>query len=193
MGVMPRRKVHERKILCDAFTREDGLLEVEAVLQDTKPHTIHLTEGRMVAGQPLHQVRLRIAVDADFMVHEAQAQTIHSPYGLCSEITPSYGALVGMWIGPGFLQEVRKMLHGPLGCTHITELLPVVATTVFQASSALHAEADEGDQPAHVRRANALGRCHALRLDGDVVRRDFPGHATEATFANLPSSAPTVG
>lgn len=191
MGVMPRRKVHERKILCEAFIRDDGLLEIEAMLQDTKPHTVHLTEGRLEAGQPLHQMRLRIAVDADFMVHEAQAQTIHSPYGICGGITPSYGALVGMRIGPGFLQEARKMLRGPLGCTHITELLPVVATTVFQASSALHAEADEGDQPAHVRRANALGRCHALRLDGDVVHRDFPDHATDATFPNQPSPAPT--
>jgi hypothetical protein len=88
------------------------------------------------------------------------------------------------------------LLAGTTGCTHITELCAVLPTAAIQAfagevwntetggapgepsdssaSTAASTEADRNKPPFQ------LGRCNALRFDGEAVRQYYPrwfGHA----------------
>lgn len=169
-----RRPVHLRRITCQAYERDDGLFDIEGTLLDTKPTALALPERELAPGEPIHRMTVRIAVDRDFHIHEADARTLNAPYGVCGDIAESYRRLVGLRIQPGFTKSIKRLFGGVAGCSHITELLPPMATVAFQV---LWAEPDAFGAPADPagrRRTTPLGGCHALRLDGEVVRLHFP-------------------
>lgn len=174
----PRRSIHLRRISCEGFIRDDGLIEIEGLLIDTKPDAVQLVSKQVPAGQPIHQMRVRLAIDHERRIVDAHAFSEHNPYPDCVGVEAVYRRLIGLRIEPGFTTEVKRLLRGTQGCTHLTELVPVMATTAFQI---LWAESDfEGvDAEGSGRRTSPLGGCHALRLDGHIVRTYFSRHLKE--------------
>src|SRR5438067_1290158 len=98
----PRRLVHQRRITCEGFAREDGLIDIEGLLIDTKPVPLKLVSKDLAAGAPIHQMRLRITIDRARRIVDAQAFSEHTPYPDCMEVETGYGRLVGLRIEPGF-------------------------------------------------------------------------------------------
>ena len=168
-----RRPVHLRRIECAGYERADGLFDIEARLIATKPEDLDLPERHISAGEPIHQMVLCLTVDRSFLIHAAVARTIDSPYGVCGRIAADYARLAGMRIEPGFNNAVKRMFKGTQGCSHITELLPALATTAFQVVWSDRRNFDNRTDGTGRLRSSPLGGCHALRLDGEVVRRHF--------------------
>lgn len=169
----PRKSVHTRRVSCEGFEREDGLLEIEGLLVDTKPMQLQMPTRMLPAGEPVHQMRVTLVLDRERTILDVRATTEHSPYPVCGEIASSYRQLVGLRIEPGFTQQVKRMFRGVQGCSHITEMLPTMASTVFQMLWS-DSEFDGVDAAGSARRTSPLGGCHALKLDGEVVRTYFP-------------------
>ena len=168
-----RRPVHLRRIECAGYAREDGLFDIEGRLIDTKPYDLLLPERPLPAHEPIHQMTVRLTIDQGFLIHEALAQTLNAPYGVCGQITPAYAQLVGRRIEPGFTQTVKRLFRGVEGCSHITELLPAMATTAFQVIWSDTGTYDNRVADNGRPRSSPLGGCHALKLDGQVVQRHF--------------------
>ncbi|ABE36419.1 hypothetical protein DR64_7927 [Paraburkholderia xenovorans LB400] len=171
-----RKHLHSRCITCEAYLCEDGSVELEGMLTDTKSHPFNVgDQGVLPTGHPVHQMLVRLRVASDFRITEAEARTIHGPYRVCGDIAPQYSKLVGLTIGPGFNALVKRMFRERLGCTHLTELLPVIATVAYQAIWSEFRSFEKFD-PANAaeRRSTPLGGCHALQPDGEVVRLHFP-------------------
>ena len=59
-----RRLMHKRSIECNGYLRVDGLWEVEVRLIDSKPlaQRDHFC-GELKAGDPVHDIGVRLAVD----------------------------------------------------------------------------------------------------------------------------------
>ncbi|HLF58593.1 MAG TPA: DUF2889 domain-containing protein [Alphaproteobacteria bacterium] len=174
----PREALHDRHIGCRGFRRADGLWDIEAHLVDTKTYAFPNTErGRIGAGEPVHEMWIRVTVDDDFVVKAVEAAMDATPYRVCPEITPAYAILVGHKIGPGWSGTVRRLLGGTKGCRHLLELLAPVATVAFQTIAPLRERvardtADAEAKPPH------LDSCHALASDGAVVKRHYPNFYT---------------
>ena len=168
-----RRPLHLRRISCEGFEREDGLIDIEGVLIDTKPVPLELAIKQVPAGEAIHQMRVVLTIDRTRKIVEARAFTEASPYPDCGAIEAAYGQLVGLRIEPGFTQTVKRMFRGTSGCSHMTELLPPMASTAFQV---LWADGGFGgaDAPGSSTRTSPIGGCHALRLDGRIVKTYFP-------------------
>lgn len=170
-----RRVLHVRRITCIAYARDDGCIDVEGTLLDTKPYSVSLPErGELLPDEKIHEMTLRLTVDMGMTILDAVALTTHSPYKICGAITASYQQLIGIRIEPGFVQHIKRLFRGTAGCSHLTELLPAIATTMFQA---LWGDSDRfnPDTPGEpVRGISPLNGCHALRTDGEVVRQYFP-------------------
>lgn len=173
-----RETFHTRQVTCVGFSRSDGLWDVEGRIVDTKSYPIHIFDERAIAaGEPIHQMRVRITVDDAFVIREAEATTDHAPYAVCAEIGQAYQKLVGLRITPGFTAKVKELFRAAEGCTHITELLGPMATTAFQTITAGRMRrAEVSGLP--VRRSREqdnrfLDSCHALRRDGEVAKRHF--------------------
>lgn len=163
-----RQPIHTRAIEIRGYRREDGLFDIEGHLVDTKPYDFKLAAGLRPAGEPVHDMWLRITVDRTLTIVDAAAATDAMPYvGACDAITPDYRKLVGLAIRPGYPQRLKELFGGVRGCTHITELAGALATAAFQSM------AGQGLQPPD-RKPFQLDRCHALDATGPVVARYYP-------------------
>jgi hypothetical protein len=126
--------VHTRSIRVDAYARDDGLWDVEAILVDTKSRDLPLASGLRAAGDPVHEMRLQVTIDVDLDVRDASAGTSPVPYpGYCERIEPAYKRLVGLNLARDFRRHVRERLGGVRGCTHLTELASVLPSAAIQA------------------------------------------------------------
>ncbi|MCP5150094.1 MAG: DUF2889 domain-containing protein [Ectothiorhodospiraceae bacterium] len=167
----PREKLHLRDIECHGYRRDDGLWDIEGHLVDTKTYAFdNRYHGRIEPGTPVHEMWLRLTIDEDMVVHEAEAVTDHSPYPICPDITPRFALLKGLRIGPGWTREVQRRVGGVNGCTHLFELVRTVATTAFQTLVAARARkpVDESKPPRWI------DTCHAHASDSPIVRDRWP-------------------
>ncbi len=168
-----RQLKHRRSIDVQVFARGDGLWEVEATLVDTKTRDVAMADGPRRAGAPIHDMLLRLVVDAQLNVLAAGSQTRAMPYpGLCADHGDAYATLVGLNLLQGFHKTLRERLGGVRGCTHLTELAQVLPTAVVQAFAG--EVIDTRGQAEGATRPFQLDRCHALRSDGEAVREFYP-------------------
>ncbi len=187
----PERQLkHSRRIDVQIYSRADGLWEVDAVIQDVKTRDVELGGQVRHAGDPIHDMLLRLVIDTQFNVLEAGAVTRAMPYpGACDDHGDAYARLVGLNLLKGFRHATQERLGGVAGCTHITELAQVLPTAVIQAFAGdvidTRGTADATQAPFQ------LDRCHALRTDGDVVRLHYPRwHRPPAPEYPPPSTFP---
>ncbi|HCF6450017.1 DUF2889 domain-containing protein [Pseudomonas aeruginosa] len=170
-----RRLLHTRQITCTGYLRDDGLIELEGRLLDTKPSDLVDVYRIVRAGEPLHQMRVVMVVDKEFVIRKISALTEAAPTPECPGIASAYAALEGLRIGPGFTRQVKARMGGAQGCTHLTELLGPMATTLYQSGMPLQVEAmrqraiaEPGYEPP---KPFVIGACHAYRVDGEPAWR----------------------
>jgi len=167
-----RTPLHTRTIRVNAFAREDDLLDLEAELVDVKAYDFPASRGIHRAGQPIHDMWLRVTVDRDYTITDAVAHYDAAPYGPnCMAITPDYRGLVGMNLLRGFRLAVKERFGRVAGCTHMSELAAVLPTAAIQARSGERRKSVQDNQD---KRPFQLDACHALRLDGPVAREFYP-------------------
>lgn len=171
---VPRSLLHERTIECHGYRRDDGLWDIEARLLDTKTYDFENTDrgGKVAAGEPLHEMMLRVTLDDDFIIREVEAATLAGPFSICGDIVPAFSELAGLRIGAGFTAEVRRRLGGVHGCTHIVELFGPIGTVAYQTLFSAR-EGKAAADPARTR-PRVIDQCHALASDSPVVARLWP-------------------
>ena len=172
-----RRHVHSRSIQVDAHARDDGLWDIEAHLVDTKSRDFELATGVRKAGDPVHEMHLRLTIDTDFNVVDAEAESLRVPYeGECDQVGPNYKRLVGLNLLDNFRRHALDRLGGTKGCTHITELTGVLPTAAVQgfAGEVFRTHASPEAAAAEEQMPFQLDRCQALRLDGPAVAKYYP-------------------
>jgi hypothetical protein len=169
-----RRLMHTRTVHCAGYLRDDGLWDIEAHLTDTKPFDIPSEDrgGTIPAGEPLHEMWIRLTVDLDLVVQDVQARTDHGPYNLCGDIVDNFKVLKGLVIKSGWTQKTRELLGGTRGCTHLVELLGPVATTAFQTIYPARVKRDRDKPLTH--KPGMVDSCHAYASDGPIVQRRWP-------------------
>lgn len=166
-----RQLKHQRAIQVQAFARADGLWEVDARVSDVKTRTVPCADGPRAAGEPIHDLLLRLVVDTELNILQAGAESLSVPYpGHCDQHGDRYAQLQGLNLLRGFKRAVRERLGGAAGCTHLTELADVLPTAVIQAfaGEVIDTRGDEGQQPFQI------DRCHALVSHGEAVRLHYP-------------------
>ncbi len=177
-----RSPLHHRAISARGYKRDDGMFEVEAHLHDTKDISFKLVSGEKQAGSSVHSMWLRVTFDATLTIVDAEATMDAMPYqGYCEKISPKYKELIGMAMRPGFSERVRTAFAGTRGCTHLTDLIGIVATTAFQTLAGQVTQ-DPAVKPFQ------LDRCHALATNGDAVSRYYPKWGRRD--ASLPATTP---
>ena len=184
----PRRLMHRRAIECDGYLREDGLWEVEARLVDTKTFLQRdQFRGDLPPGTPVHDIRLRLAVDDRLVIREAATNMAATPFPTCIEVDGILQRLIGEQIGRGWRETVRRKIGKLETCTHLTELLGPAVTTLFQTMS-YGKRPDGGDSMDRHRDSSEppffLNGCHSWRTDGPIVATALPQFATGARNAD---------
>lgn len=165
-----RRLQHRRKVECRGFLREDGLWDIEARMLDLKADTVELPlRGDVPAGEPIHDLGLRVTLDQQMLIHEVEAFIDDSPFPQCPAITSAFKKLEGTRIGPGWQRQCRDRVGGALGCTHLNELLQPIATTAIQTMWP--------NSDIDVMRLGAdlmVNSCHSWAQNSDVIKTLLP-------------------
>jgi Protein of unknown function (DUF2889) len=173
---------HTRAIRIEAFARDDGLWDIDAHITDCKTRNTQLASGVRDAGSPIHDLWLRLTIDTQLNVVDAEAVSEAVPYpGYCDTIGPDYKKLIGLNLVKGFRDGVRQRLSGINGCTHLTELALVLPTAAVQAFAGEIIDTRDGtstDEQTH--KPFQLDRCHALRSDGEAVVQYYPRWAVKS-------------
>lgn len=189
-----RRLMHRRAIDVQVFARDDGLFEVEAALSDTKTSDMKVAAGIRKAGEPIHDMRLHLAVDQQLTIQAASSKTESMPYpGACDQHGDAYARLVGLNLMKSFRQGVKARLAGTQGCTHLTELCQVLPSAVLQAFAGVVIDPQAGGADGAA--PFQIDRCHALRSDGETVQSYYPrwyrkpGTASAAAVPAMPASS----
>ena len=167
-----RKHIHTRDIRSHGYQREDGLWDIEATLVDTKTYSFDNEDrGGISAGEPIHGMHIRLTVDENLVVIEAEASVTASPFAICGDITGSYRSLKGLVIGPGWTKAVNRRLGRIQGCTHLTGmLLGPLAAVAYQCVLASRKDIEREGEPL------LLNTCHALASTSPVVERRWPDH-----------------
>lgn len=171
----PRELLHTRNIICKGYKRNDGLYDIEGHLVDIKSYDIdNIDRGGVIkAGESLHEMRVRLTLDIELLIHHAEAVTEWAPYHRCGNGGLNISQLEGVKIGSGWRKTTLRLLGKTRGCTHITEMLGQMATTAFQTMGAewnrrqVNKDGSEGAP-------RLLNSCFAFADDGDVVLRQWP-------------------
>jgi hypothetical protein len=172
-----RRELHLRTVECRGFEREDGLFDVDARVTDRRRYALKRPDGRIApADEPIHDMWIRLTVDADLRIRDILAVTDSSPHAICVAAPMAMRRLIGERIGAGFTRRTRELLGGAQGCTHLMELLGPAATTAFQSLAHLRFAAP--DQLDAKGRPTKIDSCFAYAADGPVVKERWPRHYT---------------
>jgi hypothetical protein len=129
--------------------------------------------GEIRAGEPLHSMWMRLTLDGELRIHDAEASTDWAPFHLCPAIVGRYQQLIGLQIRPGWNLKIRQLFNGINSCTHLTELLGPMATTALQT---IHPKrkSERQPKPGDQEQPRIIDSCHALSSAGEVVRQHWP-------------------
>ena len=164
-----RRHVHTRAVTYHGYRREDGLWDIEAHLRDSKPFAFSVpSEVAWQANEPIHDLEIRLTIDADFVVHAVAVAMNSVPHAGCPQAQPPMQRLVGARLSKGWRRTIEQHLAGIEGCTHLRELLFNMATAAFQTMTSVFVQKDEHTPPPH------LGQCRAWDFGGPVVQKVYP-------------------
>ena len=170
-----RELMHEREIIIRGYRRADGLFDIEAHLTDTKSYSFPAAErGEIAAGEPLHEMWVRLTVDEDMVIRACEAVTDRGPYAICPDAAPNFARLAGLKIGSGFLKAAAGRVGGVAGCTHLRELLQQLGTVAFQTLYPVRARKEEAAGQAAGSAPRLLNSCYAYAETSPVVRRRWP-------------------
>ena len=180
-----RELAHTRRLEIGCYRREDGLWDIEGRLVDVRPTPYELLDRPRAAGEPMHDMWVRLTVDAEGIVRRAEAAMPAGAYRHCHLVTPRYRRLEGLSIGRGWNRAVREAVGGTAGCTHLRSLLAQMASAAHQAVWDEQFERLRGSERDPGRQT--IDTCYAYRSDGPLVAERYPdrytggseGHAAE--------------
>lgn len=93
--------------------------------------------------------------------------------------------------------EVKARLGGVHGCTHLTELIGVLATTAMQAIFALlrteRGSRPSADEQGPMPMPTLVNSCHTHRIDGEAIRVHWPEPGAPSRASRLDRAPPSEG
>lgn len=179
-----RRPVHHRTVETRAYRRSDGLWDIEAHLRDTKAFDSNdFRRGRIPAGEPVHDMWVRVTIGADLIVRRVESSSDAAPFTACAAPADEFAALVGAPLAHGWRARVYETFGGRQSCTHLVSLFEPIATTAFQAlcggddpqgADPLAAPMHQSQKPFFI------DGCRVWRADGETVAIVFRDAAWRA-------------
>ena len=178
MDNVKRKLLHNRNISLKGYLRDDELFEIEAELIDTKNYDFQNHDrGTIKKNEPIHQMKIKLVLDENLSVVDAEAKTVNSPYSICKSANSNFRKIIGLQIKSGWRRETAKLISGINGCTHITELLSSVATAAFQTIYPYKSKQKNQNKTKsnhNQEKPLLLETCHAFNTKSEVVKRLWP-------------------
>jgi len=124
--------VHERKIEIRSYPAGPQQIIVEGWLKDDRRVGGFHWDGRPRPPGVVHRLGIRLLVGGwPLTIQEAEAEMVEIPHELCRTLEESLKKTIGLTIASGFTDQVRRLLGGLEGCSHLTHLLLAMAPAIL--------------------------------------------------------------
>jgi len=171
--------VHERVITMTTRGLDENHIAFEGRLHEKRMKDYYLFSGEKRPAGDLHDMSIRLLLKIpELLIEDVEVEMTTVPRDECNDIAQSMLAVKGMRIKPGFTMEVRAMLAGVKGCTHLSHLLQTMAPAAMQGMWAYtaHMPPHERDDMVQTGQMQAVverlkNSCYAWREDGRAYRR----------------------
>jgi hypothetical protein len=171
-----------RTVTCQGYLRQDGLLDIEGHLVDARGYdTVNDWRGAVERGRPVHEMWVRFTIDDKLVIREAVAATDASPYPMCREILPNVRRLIGLSVSGGFKKQVRALIGGVEGCTHVLALIDAMSNVAIHAVAGKRRDLGRdtmlGSYGTREGSTHPLvGSCHSYAPHSPIVAKLWPAH-----------------
>jgi hypothetical protein len=167
---------HTRVVTCHGYERSDNLWDIEGRIVDTKPYAFPNKDrgGEIKADEALHDMSIRLTIDDNLKVRDAEAVIDDSPYNYCKCVTAVAKKLIGLQIAPGWTTKSKQAMGSNRGCTHLTELLGPVATTAIQTIFSSKSRSKDNISRHKKLSPSFINSCHSYAADSPVVKEHWP-------------------
>ena len=117
------------------------------------------------------------------VVRDIEVAMPTTPFSICTGVMPNFRTLIGERIGGGWRQTVRESVAKTDGCTHVREMLSVMATVAFQtmASLSLKQIGLKGAEPVQsAGKPHFIDGCRAWDSGREIVAHLYPQFARKS-------------
>jgi len=119
-----KSKIHTRDIRLATYPHTDSSVIVHGVLKDRRYIRVFDVTGGVKEPGIIHHMDVKLLIKPDpLRIEDAQAQMIHTPMPECSTTLDTIEKLKGLEIKSGFSKNIRNIMGGKKGCTHLCQLI----------------------------------------------------------------------
>ncbi len=119
-----RPGIHTRDITLATHPHTDSSIIVHGILKDQRRIRIFDVTGSPMEPGIIHHMEIfLLIVSGPLRIEDAEADMIHVPMPECRTTLDTVEKLKGLEIRTGFSKNIRRIMGGKAGCTHLSQLV----------------------------------------------------------------------
>lgn len=125
-------KIHTRNISLTTYPQADSHVLVQGILKDQRYIPVFDVTGKTKAPGTVHHMSVTLLIAPDpLTIVQAEAEMLTVPMVECPATLDRVEQLVGVEIKSGFSTQIRKIMGGNRGCTHLCTLVVSMGQEIF--------------------------------------------------------------
>ena len=126
-----KSKIHTRDIRLATYPHTDSSVIIHGVLKDQRYIRVFDITGAVMEPGIIHHMDVKLLIRSDpLRIETAEAKMIHVPMSECSTTLDTIEKLKGLEIKSGFSKNIRDIMGGKKGCTHLCQLIIVMGQEI---------------------------------------------------------------
>lgn len=131
--IKTRPEIHTRDIRLSTHAHAGQGILVHGVLKDQRCMKIIDVTGTLLEPGVIHHMEAVLFIqDNPLRIVDAEADMIHIPIPQCRTTLDTVEKLKGLEIKPGFSKNIRTLMGGKKGCTHLAQLILAMGQEIVQ-------------------------------------------------------------
>ncbi len=126
-----KTKIHTRDIKLATYPHSGSRILVHGVLKDQRHIEVFDVTGTVKMPGIIHHMDVKFLIKpAPLTIEDAEASMIHAPMAECNRTLDTIEKLKGLEIKTGFSKNIRSIMGGKKGCTHLCQLVIVMGQEI---------------------------------------------------------------
>ena len=126
-------KIHTRDIKLATYPHNNSRIIVHGTLKDRRYIRIFDVTGTVLEPGVIHHMDVKLMIRSEpLTIEDVQATMIHVPLTECRATLDTVKRLKGIEIKSGFSRQIRSIMGGKKGCTHLCQLIIVMGQEIVQ-------------------------------------------------------------
>ncbi len=168
-------KIHTRDITLATYLHTNSRVIIHGILKDERYIKIFDIAGSLLQPGVIHHLDVKLLIKPDpLTIEEAQATMIKVPMPECSETLDTIEKLKGLEIRSGFSKNIRTIMGGKKGCTHLCNLIITMGQEIVHGWLT-HKRADNSPVPKKLddfsEKNYIIDSCRMWTSDGPKIRQ----------------------